>query len=121
VSTVTTDLLHRAAATLREHAEAIDHDGRWVKRRYGAPIGRPWYVQADGEQCVIVADYVRETDAAYAALVDPAVALAIADLLDDLGGFIDATPDARVGAGIAAVARAVLREDAVETEAVSHA
>jgi hypothetical protein len=46
----------------------------------------------------------------YRCNTDHVVDLALADLFDLQADFTDATPDARVGEPLAAVARAVLRE-----------
>lgn len=80
--TAEVDLLREAAALMREQANAIQHEGRWESREFGAPDGRPYYVAGAGEKYRFVSDLVHREDADYIAGMDPAVALALAAWLD---------------------------------------
>lgn len=112
------DLLRRAAAKLREHAEAatFPHDG-WV-----ADLADSEVTTADGG--MMIADTreltVERPDASFIALLHPPVALALADALDSAAtdaDYAEAFPRSEMaiedGSNLIAVARAVLREPEV--------
>lgn len=98
----TADLLKQAAEKLRA---AINNDYVFVA---------PWTAPGDGTVCDpegAFAYRLAEPEAEYFALMHPPVAHALADLFELQAAFIEATPDAIVGEPLAAVARAILRED----------
>lgn len=99
------ELLRRAAAKLREHAEratlapwqAAEHEGEWSVDGDIKPADHAWLADMRfGEQ---------QADAEYIALMHPPVALALADWLDSEAQLY--APN-KVGF---AVARAILREE----------
>ncbi|WP_433078961.1 hypothetical protein ACQP1P_38815 [Dactylosporangium sp. CA-052675] len=104
------DLLRRAAAKLREHAEKAsggdwDADGTELYAENGAI----WIGQMDGDEKEGVAN------ASLAALMHPPVALALAAAMDEVAVGIEYDPMLLAAFGYAeliAVARAVLREEA---------
>jgi len=111
---MTADLLRRAAAKLREHAEAAT-PGPWVTER----LGDTWIVlksqaQFDYPHQAEVADVhtpdERWPDYDYMACVHPPVALALADVFESLAGRMT-TAGACRDQRLEAVAHAVLRED----------
>lgn len=110
IQTPTTELLLRAAETLRTHAEAATL-GPWESLDGGDRLIAYRPDQADEFDYVVDEPISNEHNAAYIALMHPPVALAFADLLDGVANYIDDTPGASVGPGIAAAARAVLREE----------
>jgi hypothetical protein len=106
------DLLRRAAAMLREHANTAI-PGPWVKdggEIYNTGPGGLWV----GETLHSMDPLTTEASSAYVVLMHPPVALALADLLDR---YADVAPFAGWGSvngeRLIAVARAVLREPEV--------
>lgn len=77
----------------------------WGKGVEGANIAGP------SGDCYPRGGYSPLEDMSLIALMHPPVALALADLLDDVAGYYEAVPEAgRHSDPVAAVARAVLRE-----------
>lgn len=105
------ELLRKAAATMRERAEDVAGPTRWEP-------GERCIWDAEGN--VVVRDGTQgdggfefSSDAAYAAAMDPVVALAVADWLDNAANrlaYADAPRPEFAHALV--VARAYLREDA---------
>lgn len=100
-------LLRRAAAKLREHAEAASK-GNWDEsgtELYAASGG--WVGETSG------AEPEDEANARYVAMMHPPVALALADWLDDAAARtgIPEYPSYGLPEKAMAVARAVLREE----------
>lgn len=111
-ATATADLLKRAAEKLREHANAASS---WSPPPWRHATGLPSdSVRTEAGWEVLASTYASASAdlAKYAALMHPPVALALADLFELQAAFTEATPDAIVGEPLAAVARAILREDA---------
>jgi hypothetical protein len=109
-----TDLLRRAAVRLREHANAAT-PGPWESLDEGDRLVA-WKLDPAGQfnddfDYVVDEPISNPANAAFIALMHPPVALALADLLDKQATFLDANPDRTVGEPLAAVARAVLREE----------
>ncbi len=98
---MSTDLLRRAAAALREHAGYRASSPPWVAHPdglvWGTHVGDPVSASTEPE------------DAEYIALVHPPVALALAGLLDSEAEAWEIYGTPRTG--IVALAQAVLRED----------
>ncbi len=106
------ELLRRAADELRKHAVGCVINGPWVYRdRSDDPESYPWTVWAPKSKLSAGTGFAPGT-AEYIALMQPAVALALADLLDtaafvaDGNGLVD---DDRYKAE-ADLARTILRE-----------
>jgi hypothetical protein len=103
------DLLRRAAAKLREHAEAAT-PGPWKKD--SGEIYGPYGVWI-GETLRVDDPNGTEADSDYIALLHPPVALALADLLETAAGYAEVKPhygDWPLLNWATAVARAILRE-----------
>jgi hypothetical protein len=112
---LSTDLLRRAAAKLREHA-IVASDGPW----HVEYLGRDRYPQrVSNPAAVIVAEMfdgppAQGTNAEYIALMHPPVAQTLADLLDriaDISDFNGHDPTTYPDSAVTAVARVVLREE----------
>jgi hypothetical protein len=108
------DLLRRAAAKLRKHAEAAP-EGPWVSLDDGDRLVALRPTWAKGFRYLVDEPIDDTSTAEYFALMHPPVALAVAKLLDEAAEEIEANVpgfdwihlyDAQF-----AVARAVLRED----------
>ena len=106
------DLLRRAAEKLREHATAAT-PGPWEVRQKGYPH-IVWQGDPDAFQVIStnLAGNVAP-DSEFIALMHPPVALALAELLDDMADLIEVFPRDDEMAGtqkLVALARTILRE-----------
>src|SRR5262245_30580428 len=104
---MSTELLRRAATRLREHAQAAT-PGPWDNLDDGDRLVH--LDDNDGFEHVIDEPISNAANAAYVALMHPPVALALADLLDEIADFNGAGPGRSAGPTLLALARAVLRE-----------
>jgi hypothetical protein len=123
---VSADLLRRAAAKLRAHAEAATR-GPWYRAgdheravSYGFPPNAIGYW--DGEYAAQVSynstgdGAEADADARFMALMHPPVALALAEWLEAMAAMLDQTygispVEQRVDRAALLLARAILRED----------
>jgi hypothetical protein len=91
---VSAEILRKAAALMRERAEAATNDGQWFA---ASGLGGPSVISEDslGDWLGNIAERTSEHDAQHIASWHPAVALAVADWLDMVADYVDLALDRR--------------------------
>lgn len=102
------DLLRRAAKVCRDHAAAFpDPSQRWRPTAYGVATPDGTHLVDDFD-----ASHTAAATFMHAALLDPAVALALAALLDEVAAAMDDGDRDVDSDAVPALARTILREGA---------